>query len=188
MRRFNPGTRAVYGRTFRACALSFRKSLNSSHRPPKASPIRQPLSPAALRCPKTPGLFSLRPPIHPLSSSFPPVPFFSTRLSPASLASLKKIGENLKRLAPGRGFTMVAGESRREGWLTVIGMLIVCEGLTWILPDDQHCYRPSHTVTIPRQIYSHPITANYDPLISPPPPPSAPRFQRFPPDTPVTTC
>lgn len=58
--------RHTHGWLFRASALSFRKSLNSFHRPSKASPIRQRYLLPALRARK-PGLFCL----HPLSRPFP---------------------------------------------------------------------------------------------------------------------
>lgn len=81
-----------------ASALSFWISLNSSHPPSKASPIRQRylLPPCVLEnrdC---------------FASILFSILFLSIRVVP--LASLKKIGENLKRLPPW-GFTVVR-ESR----------------------------------------------------------------------------
>lgn len=135
---------------FRGCALSFRKSLNSSHRPSKASPIRQRYLLPPCAPPNTQRLFSLR-------STFPSFTF--PRRCPPS-GEFKENRWKFKALSPLAGrdtWGLVRGGSQgieeRDG-PTVIAMLIVCEGLRWILLHDHHCYDASHTVTILPNILS----------------------------------
>lgn len=157
------------------------KQLSSSL---ESQPYPSALSPAALRASKRTTI--VFPPIH-----FS-VLFFSTPVS-SPTASLKKIGENLKRLAPllavtrgGWWFVVVARESRR-GMGRLLSQCLSCvRGL-----GGFRC--TTTTVTMPRtpspyyQIYSHPITANYDhPDIATTPIPLLHR-QPLPPST-VTTC
>lgn len=123
-------------------ALSFRKSLNSSHRPcwKASSPIRQPLSPPAFASRRIHDFIFPSPPSS-LSFSSPILPPLPPILPPASL---KKIGENLKRLAPSIGPQGVEEREReRQGW-PLSECLSCVRGLRWIPLDDQHAHRCTH--------------------------------------------
>lgn len=137
-----------------------------------SSPIRQPLSPAAFASvPRAVSTISFSLP-HPLLRPFLHQPPPALCLLP--LASLKKIGENLKRLAPSIGLQGVEERERErgEGW-PLSECLSCVRGLRWIPLDDQRtaAHRCTHSKdTTKYTLTQSPPTTTFPlpfPLISP---------------------